>query len=389
MGVKNLVVYSLPVSGGAFVSQLGLLRELFQALEICQVHANEPDIVLAASGGNAAAYIAMAGNWTYDGIARVARDFDSDHFIRSWFPKGMRFIPTIIAGIFKGSVYNMGYGCDYIFQRYFTEQSIQRTEIWTGTYNEDAVKAEFFCNKAQVNALIQNSEFAADREYVDATSLEYVGDNAPIIPRIAQICMASASIPYLVKHQLIDGAKYIDGGVMFASPTFALKRELLRLAEGRQTVIRVPHPELGVTTSGELRSARPTPLQPRHFRHYYIASYDLQATYAKNNSQMPLVDTLGQMIHSTILADRLAGFDVVRTLASGRLHKLRYYHYPLLNAHTLARLLVQLMEHTEHYSMTLYPYGQRSIKLTTFTGEDIIAALPTAKYGVKVCAVLK
>ena len=99
-----LSVYCLPISGGGFVAQLGLLSELYVAKWIAEgkrlkgSKAYQPNLVFASSGGNVAAYIAMAGDWSPEGMTRVAEKISTPMFIRSWFPDYMSFIPTWIIG---------------------------------------------------------------------------------------------------------------------------------------------------------------------------------------------------------------------------------------------------------------------------------------------------
>ena len=57
-------IFILPVSGGGFATQLGILYYLLEAKRII------PDIVLGSSGGNVAAYISMLSNWYHKTILK-------------------------------------------------------------------------------------------------------------------------------------------------------------------------------------------------------------------------------------------------------------------------------------------------------------------------------
>jgi len=389
---KNLIVYSLPVSGGAFVSQLGLLSELYDALIISKIHAYKPDIAMASSGGNVAIYATMAGGWSPAGIKRVTAGMTKDMFTRSWFPTGLQKIPSLMAGIFYGAVYDEGYGGKLVYERYFTSTSIADVEIWTGTVNRDTVKAELFCNKAQSHALIQNARFFEDKDFFDTMNLNYLGEYDDIVERIANVSMASASIPYLVKNKVIDYDTYIDGGVMYASPTTQLKGELYNLITGHVEPTTTSHPEFDIEADGIVSCVKDIQVnQPRRLCHYYICSYDTDAAYVKSTIQgdikIPLVDTLSQSIHASVLVDRMTIPDMIKALAGDRFPEIQHITYPLVTTVELAQILRWLDLHAEHYSCILYPYGEVSISIASFTAEDIQTAIEVTRqrYSVRLC----
>jgi predicted acylesterase/phospholipase RssA len=391
--MEDLIIYSLPVSGGAFTNQLALLSELYEALAISKAHKIQPDIALGSSGGNIAIYTAMAGDWTSSGINRVVRLIERELFIRSWF--SLKFIPTILAGLFTGSVYRDGYGGNYMFKKFFTEESIQRTEVWTGTYNITTSRAEFFCNKTKNTALIQDNLFVDDRDLFGAMHLHYMGSQENLIKKLSTISVASASIPYLVKCQTINGHEYQDGGVVYASPTLALKNEIHNLITGD---IKSKLSSMGIEASrtkrfnvlpgGQILAVkRDCDKRQRRFCHYYFGSHDMDsvdhATYAKRNS--PHVK-YSQVINASILIDRSAGIDILRALAGDRILEIKHLHYQKINFLELSKLLTYLQKRAEHYSCALYPYGSPAVKLTTFTTFDIINTVKCVRkhYGINV-----
>jgi len=229
---STLDVYCLPISGGGFVAQLGLLCEIYEAKKIANgniVFGSKtycPDLVFAASGGNVASYIALAGNWSTDGIIRCSQQIDPHSFTRKWVPNELSIIPNIVVGIFKSSLYNKGYGAGYLFKKLFTEKSISQTEIWTGTYNSDKKAAQFFCNKSQEESLVNESFFNEEQSMYDSLSLKFMNSN---IELIAEVSIASASIPLIVPGQKIGNSMYADGGCSYSSPLSVFVMKFIEL----------------------------------------------------------------------------------------------------------------------------------------------------------------
>jgi predicted acylesterase/phospholipase RssA len=261
----------LPVSGGGFVSQLamlGLLGEL----------GYRPTLTLASSGGNVAAYVAMAGGWTRAGIRRVSAALTDALFARPWNP-----ISSIafIVGFFQGNARQYGTGVVQLLSNYFTPATIQQYEVWTGTYNKDQQRARLFCNRSKSTTLIDDS--LINLELTQSMSPYYAeGD----IQSIAQYSLGSASIPAVVPPQIIDGERYVDGGIATASPLALLRDPLTAL--------------IGV--------------DKRHLHIIYVNSVDLSRPY-----EIPchnVVDNWRQatynLVRSGTTLDRLAAYDLLR-----------------------------------------------------------------------------
>lgn len=389
---ERLVVYSLPVSGGEFVAQLGLLCELYEALTKTRIYKPFPDLVFGSSGGNIAAYVAMAADWSPDGIMRVARHIEPEMFIKSWFPTGFKFIPSVVAGLFNKSVYNEGYGGEYLYRRYFTNTSIARIEVWTGTYNKDTNKAELFCNKSQSSCMIQNSDFYQTRHMYDTMPLQYLEDTDDRIKRLSEISAASASIPYVVKSKLIGTSKYADGGILGSSPTTQLGFLLYNIVMGHSEQSKADHEELLLSRCGTITVPKVQVLPKKRLCHYYICSYDVDAPYTKStttgvSTDIPLTELISKLIQSSILFDRMIGFNLVKALAGKELAKVQIVHFPELDYHKLNKILKWLYSHALHFSCILYPFTQSSITISGFTEKEILKCIATTRqyYGAKIC----
>ncbi len=235
--LSPLKVYVLPISGGALVAQLAFLIEIYNAqMKVYDdVTKTYPNLVMGSSGGNISAYIAMTGGWSEAGIIRIAKMIDRDMFIMNWWPPSMDFMPTSFIGIFKSSLYRPGYGVKGLFNQFLTPKRAQQIEIWTGTYNVTKTKAQFFCNKKEGTTYINQERFEKDRVTYDSEPLTFTNGDLDLL---AEITVASASIPVLVQNQHIRGNKYADGGTAYSSPLSVFSTELLRIVTGDNSYLK-------------------------------------------------------------------------------------------------------------------------------------------------------
>ena len=231
-----LKVYVLPVSGGWFPMQLMLLGQVYQARllnaggRFKSTQDYTPDICCAASGGNIATYIAMAGDWSDTGIRRVSSNIHSEMFCRNWWPGYMTFLPTWVLGIFAGALFRTGYGANMLLDKIFTPSTIQKTEIWTGTFNQSTRTCELFCNKKPGETYVWPLTY--NRFLYRSMPLNFLRGN---MSEIGKAIMASASIPFIFNSQTIGHHEYADGGIMYASPLTPLQDEICRIVTGVTT----------------------------------------------------------------------------------------------------------------------------------------------------------
>ena len=194
-------VFVLPVSGGAYVSQLSILQHLSESSVI-------PDVILASSGGNVASYIALASEWKWSGMERIIQELDCSLFSKPWHN-----IPPLafLMGVMKGNIYDSGNGVEEFFQRHYTTESITGVEIWTGTSNVELQKPCIFCNRSET--ILNVSKFNTSLNN-SCPPVFLNGD----VDKISKVSVASASIPSIVPPQKIDTYHYSDGGICGASP---------------------------------------------------------------------------------------------------------------------------------------------------------------------------
>lgn len=411
-----LTIYCLPVSGGGFVAQLGLLSELFEAKRILKDNKiqgskdYQPDIVLAASGGNVATYIAMAGDWSPEGILRTALKTNSSMFLKSWWPENLDFLPTWLLGIFNGSMYRRGCGAGQLFKSLYTTESIQRTEIWTGTYDQSNRRAQFFCNLSPHRSQISSDYFDETSHLYGCMPLKYLSGD---LEKIAIASIASASIPVLVMEQELDGCEYEDGGTMYASPTTVMASEIYRLIMGanphhlrlqrevRASVYKDNSLQASASSTGssgssgqvsqtlrysvdkknevaEIKAVAPIgtgricAMGQRSLRLVYFCAYEMDVPKGQGpaSSQMSKIPSLAQFIHANILQDRSSAINILYRICGDESINIQFNHYPKINKRHLSDILKNL-EQQRHYVMILYPNGGPTISLIRYTPADI------------------
>jgi hypothetical protein len=355
-------IFNLPISGGGFPCQLGLMAELLDALSVVENFEKRPDISFAASGGNVAVYITMAGDWTSDGIYRVSSDLKPEMFTRSWFPKGMKFMPTALIGIFKGSLYRDGFGAEDLFSRYLTESSIQRSEIWTMTFNMGPFKTEMFSNKKQSECLIQPEIYSKSAFTYDSLDLNYVKTDGAM-EKMSIVSHASASIPYLVEGKKIDSQTNADGGVMYSSPSIPLKYSIESIIKGQKDDLRPS--EFIIDKNGDIIESTAT--EPKMMRYFYFEPYSYDSKYPMESNVASTKAMFLQLFHSRMILDRRVGLDILMDLEGD----INHTYYPLLNTKTLSNIILWLEEYAKHYYVSLSPNFRQKVSMTSFTPLNI------------------
>ncbi|MGL4501881.1 MAG: patatin-like phospholipase family protein, partial [Planktothrix sp.] len=212
-----------PVSGGYFPAQVA-------AMQIVYSTGYRPKIIGGSSGGNVANYITVLADFDPEKMETVMESMSAKLFATKWFPSPM---PSEMYGFFIGSFFNVGNGGYEFISKFVNSSSIQRYEIWTGTYNTDHSKAQFFCNKSRATSLIDDSDM--NLEILQSMEPEYCNGD---LRKIAKVITASASIPGIVPAQDIDGNKYEDGGLYYASPG-AMLTEALKQRDQLQHIIYI------------------------------------------------------------------------------------------------------------------------------------------------------
>lgn len=312
----------LPVSGGAFPVQLAAISEL-SFIEY------KPDITIGSSGGNVAAYIASAAEWSSHGIERIAKTLSSTLFISSWVPSPL---PSLLWGFFNGAIYQKGVGVEHLLNTYFTTQTIMRDEIWTGTHNRTTQRTCLFCNKRKENSCL-------DIRYIDTEinlCMEPIFMNGDI-NLISKVGIASASIPMMVPAQKIDNDFYIDGGIDFASPLHILQGSIAAIGEHESL-------HLIYLNSMDLYNKKPHPTCCNIMDNGYSAASDL--------------------IRGKIIVDRATAYDFLKI---GK--PISSTNFPCNRENLL--IYKNHMMKAKRSLLEIYPLKNNRIELNNFTGEEI------------------
>ncbi len=328
-------VQVLPSSGSCFPAQLALINEL-------SLIGSLPDIILATSGGNASAYLTIAADWSLSNIERIVKTIHPNIFANEWSD----IIPTISMAFFKCTMYNKGVGVKDLYKAQFTKESITRVEIWTGTMNRDANKAQFFCNRSCPKSIIKPTGRMSD----GCLPLIYLDGN---IDDIAIISHASASIPTVVPEIQFKGINYSDGGVFYSSPLSGLRYSLLDLA-----------------------------LQNSSFHIDYISSFDMSAN-GSSEVYSNILDNFNKVRHEIVkslsIQDRDVGIQMLETLigcvgGECKIEKLDIQgNLKILYAIECARKTIPCSV------LELYPHEEHSIDLTYVLPSPIMEIIVNVK----------
>ncbi len=321
----------LPISGGGFVSQLAIIQHL------CEIN-YEPNVTMASSGGNVAAYIASAARWKWPDIERVARKISHEYFISPW---SQLSAIHICMGYFKGYMHNKGSGIYNFLKEHFSEDTIQRDEIWTGTYNKTQKKACLFCNKSKDTSILDSSFI--DHELNRSMPPIYTNGDIDLIGKYS---IASASIPAFVPEQKICGEEYADGGICGSSPVSIMKDPIL-------AYVKLHNSPLHIIYVNSLDLSNPETLQCNNvFDKWKEAALDLTRSQTVN--------------------DRLSAYELLRSYP-GNINK---SDFPCTYDNLQRMLKIQSL--ISYSLLEIFPKSNTEIDISNFNGDDVVAGIKTA-----------
>lgn len=380
---EKIWIYCLPVSGGALVSHLALLQVVYEArLKAIGgikrgYFSYAPHIVLGSSGGNVSAFIAQASDWTSAGINTNVRSMNSNLFMKKWVPEKLSIVPDVPFFLVKGSLYNQGIGARPLFRELFTPETIQRSELWLGTYDIKHKKAQFFCNRSQSDSYITEPFFNEEQSLYYAMPLKFMDGD---IDKLADICIASATIPAIVPPKEIDGRLYADGGVMYPSPLSVLHKELLRIVTGKE---RVP-----ISKSFQLETSSPDNVEfvysekkeqkEKKLRMFYFYPYQPNGLeYPGNGRDINIRSYLDSILNVSMMQDRNTGIELLNTLSPNGLETETYLE---LNVDKLADI-INFLSTKRHYLICMFPHRNPSVNIIHIDGIGMINAMEHVKKG--------
>lgn len=383
MDNNEFFVYVLPISGGAIINHLALLQEVYDA----RIKMNNgqkrgyfsysPNLVLGSSGGNIAAFIGLLSDWESHSIDRNVDLINSNLFLKDWVPKEFSLIPSIPFAVINGTLFQQGIGANYYFNNLFTEESIQRTEIWSGTYDSKHHKAQFFCNKSQSDTYISQPFFNEEQQLYAALPLKFVSGN---INKIADICVASATIPTVVPSKVIDGIPYDDGGVMYPSPLTVFHKEIHRIITGeeRVAIARSYKKEINTEENYEYIFTEDNNVEftQKKLRLFYFYPYQpnelLSEGNIKNTGIRSYIDSI---LKVGMLQDRNAAIELLNKLCENNIETESILK---MDSDILSKKL-KFLSTRKHYVICLYPHGNPSINIKDLNGDLIRSSMTNVK----------
>lgn len=354
----------LPVSGGAFVTQLAILKHL------CDVE-YRPNITLASSGGNVAAYVASCSDWKSQGIDRVSNELNSTYFAKCWHPLSCI---AYFVGFLSGNLYKRGSGPEQFIRDNFHEDDIMKDEIWTGTYNHIKKKIRLFCNK---NKSVLNMELV-DLALTQCLAHVYMHGDVSLI---SKVLIASASIPTVVPPQKItinnEEEEYVDGGVAGASPLKTMQSPLIEYSKDKNVLLIYVSPidlTCDTTTNNVMTknnsisdySSSRTLLLPQPLVSHKTDSLS-------GNMISNIRGAVSDMVRSHTINDRINGYEFLKSDSDTLIENIEEQtftccHENLLYAMTRAR-------QSKKSLLEIYPIQCSQVDMINFNGRDVVDAI--------------
>lgn len=336
------IITVLPVSGNRFAYQASILCELSKATD------GYPTLYLASSGGNVATYCCMAGDWSDYSLQRILCSISSDKLLSRWTGSMAPVIPSWVLGVFKGSMYDRA-KCDDLLASFFTQDTVQKSEIWTSTFNKATGKTHLFCNRS--SSMLDVGLLKVDKYCCSPPT--FLGG---VLPRIECVIRASASIPVFIPPVDIDGCPHIDGGMSYASPMTPMQD------------VFVPKEKLHIN---------------------YISGFDVEKTAFTStggNIFKNWENTISEIVRASCLNDRTVGVNLISShpchdrCMHGRTVKGDSTFY---SGQCTQEVLTKIQAYRSRFSKSLLelycPLQEEPFSLTSFTGQDVVEAFSTCK----------
>lgn len=245
-----MLIFVAPISGGWFPSQLGPIIATQQ----------KPDLMMGASGGNIALYLAQLSDFSLEKFKTIAPEINRKMFIQG----------SVVEALLRGS-FKKGQGIEEFFTKnYNPDEAIEVITLASkvgSTPIERAITPAYpvcFSNFSEEKSLIKKS-YQEEKILYDFDQIIHLSDTEDI----ARACLASASIPHIAPPEEIQGVDYLDGGMTYASPLAIFSEQLLVLNPKKfQLVYFTPY-----DTNNFPQIFKTTPIRYRETLlsvHYYI-----------------------------------------------------------------------------------------------------------------------
>ena len=325
----NVMVAS--ISGEHFGSQLCSIRHL-----ICAGY--KPSLCFVGSGGSVAVCCMCAADSSPNKLDEVASGINSSLFIKE--KQEVSILPPSLRNVFSGSTYEHSNEAVGFFTKYFNVHNFTDTEVWICAINNQTGKVGLFCNLTQTQAKIKGHHY--DTASFNSEPLKYMDCN-PV--NIARSCQASSSIPIMIEPILIGKQYYVDCGVKYASSLTPLKAELEKILHNYNQL---------------------------HIM--YLSGYDvekeLQVIPVRSNMLQELAGTFDHAVKGHLQQDRAVAHDLLKRYGN----KIRYAQG---GVDCLSDILNRISSINCKWAsvIELYPSCTELIKLSNFTGDDVVKCM--------------
>ena len=316
-----------PISGPKFCNQITAVLHLTEINFV-------PDITLCSSGGNIASYLLSCSNWDRNKLIKMCYTINSNLFIKKWCYSDTI---SLLIGFFRGTMYNKGLGCYDWLNDFFDEKTIEKDEIWTGTYNKKFKKACLFTNKSNSKIINENKFYMGLNQCM---KLEFASGN---METISKAIMASMSIPGYIPEQIINGDPHIDGGVSCSSPLIFLSDSIMDYYHQHES-------------NGEKINI------------VYITPFDCYNTNEEKyiNFLDNIKQTTNNYMRSNSILDKIIAYNMIKK-GNNKIHE-SVFKCTLGNLERIKKIWGLV----NRSMLEIYPIDDFSIDITNFSGEDLV-----------------
>lgn len=356
----------LPISGGGFPIQISSCCILADVDYV-------PELVFASSGGAICAFLMMAADWKSRKVPLILENISSDLFLDKWkFP-----VLRNLYSVCQGSRFKASTAGEKLFHSLFDSRKISTIETWVGAFNKDERRLSIITNMSQETCKMELNW--ADVALHNLCHLKYMNGD---VKGMASFVSASCSIPGMVPHKDIGAVKYVDGGVVSASPLAFFKHSLVALTskKGKGDSIHFvcsTCEDLNSSTSCSYETISDRNdsggTQPRHVGCAARKCYDTTLEEGGGGGKHiihRLLDTVTSMINVSLVRDRMACNDVISLLGASLLGTviLRASHENMCRLKAFKESRRKAGTIVELFSNCPGDY----MDLTNFTGEDCL-----------------
>lgn len=327
-------IYVTPISGSCFGIQLA-------SLSLLCMNKYRPDICCTGSGGTIVCYCGLAGDWKTENMATIVSNLNSSVFLQKRKNPFYGFISDDMFGYFSGSLHISNPTPEKFMEKYFTSESLTRTEIWTGTINEKTGRLALFTNMGYDKSKIQGEYF--NSKLYNSEGLKYFNGN---MINISRGMIASCSIPIMLNPRDIGKDLYIDCGVKYASSLTALQDEIVEIGKQKKG--------LHIT---------------------YLSGYNVEKKSGihrcDSTCTLDLIEKIpNHVVRGMVLNDRSVAYNMIKNFVTDDV-PLMYAVAPIRSL----RKVLKIREKSISTLLEIYPIKSIEVDIFDFSSDDLVKTI--------------